>query len=224
MIESPAVIVESRPPLVLKSSFVPRHASKSYVKEQFLPSLPALTDQVDALPEGRERCARIQKLFPPSILFASQSPGLASLVIGKELERSRSSLSNRMRLVDPDASLRSTSSLSLASTLRSACSSPISPVLPASPTASPSAATFSSLRPVRPPPSRARRLPNARQPPRWERGEDAPWNPPTYLQQSRPGSQSHMLLESLPARPRAPAPAPSRWRVSAAPLLATALC
>ncbi len=71
---------------------------------------------------------------------------------------------------------------------------------------------------------RCRRLPNSLQPARWEKAEDAPWNPPTYLLQSRPGSQSHVLLESLPLRPlgsdRSP---PGRWRTSASPMIAAAL-
>jgi hypothetical protein len=222
MMKYPAINCSSRPPLVLKSSFVPRHASKSYVKEQFLPTLTTLTDQLFSLPDEHERCVRLQKVFSPPIQFASQTPGLVSLVLGKELrlqERAKSSLSNIEDPIDLDQTLRSTSSLSFASTINSRATSPGSPNRLGFLEATFSRESLASLRSSQ---SRRHRLPNALQPPRWERGEDAPWNPPTYLQQSRPGSQSHILLESLPIPVRAATR--RRWRTSAAPLVATALC
>ena len=143
-------------------------------------------------------------------------------------ERPNSSLSTFSNAMDHDLSLRSTSSLSsTAPSCASKCAtwsrprstSPSTPNGLANLTASFSQESLASLRSSQ---SRRRRLPNVLQPPRWERGEDAPWNPPTYLQQSRPGSQSHILLESLPVRTRAAAR--RRWRTSATPLVATALC
>ena len=41
-----------------------------------------------------------------------------------------------------------------------------------------------------------RREPNEQQRSRWLRREDAPWSPPTYIQQYTPGSHSHYELES----------------------------
>ncbi len=219
-----SVIYDSRPPLVQKSSFVPRHVSNSYAKEQFLPSLSKLTDQLYSLPGERERCAPIQKVLSPPIQFASRSPGLVSLALSnemrkQEMSRSRSSMSDAA-YSNYEPSIRSVSSLSIGSRSDSKFLNVgdgnnenfSSPSL-----AYTRATNCSRLR-------RQRRLPNAQQLPRWERGEDASWNPPTYVQQSRPGSQSHILLESLPIRPRTFQQKSSRWRTSAAPLVATALC
>jgi hypothetical protein len=41
-----------------------------------------------------------------------------------------------------------------------------------------------------------RRESNEKQRSRWFRNNDAPWSPPTYIQQYTPGSQSHFELES----------------------------
>jgi hypothetical protein len=217
-----SVIYESRPPLVQKSSFVPRHASNSYAKEQFFPSLSKLTDQLYSLPAERERCAPIQKVISPPIQFASRSPGLVSLVLSNEMRnqerwRSRSSMSDAANSSN-EQSLRSVSSLSFASR-----NDPIYPDgLNTSFSQASLAVTHSTARSSRF--RRQQRLSNAQQLPRWERGEDAPWNPPTYVQQSRPGSQSHILLESLPIRPRTIQQPRGRWRTSAVPLVAMALC
>jgi hypothetical protein len=220
-----SVFYESRPPLVQKSSFVPRHASNSYAKEQFFPSLSKLTDQFYSLPGERERCAPIQKVISPPIQFASRHPGLVSLVLSTEMRkressRSRSSMSNTAHS-SHEPSVRSVSSLSTVSKSDSmyldAGASLNGSFSPSSPAYKNSATHSSRFR-------RQRRLPNVQQLPRWERGEDASWNPPTYVQQSRPGSQSHILLESLPIRPRTIQQTSRSWRTSAVPLVAMALC
>jgi hypothetical protein len=222
-----SVIYESRPPLVQKSSFVPRHASNSYAKEQFFPSLSRLTDQLYSLPGERELCAPIQKVISPPIQFASRYPGLISHVLSNEMRkqdklRSRSSMSyGTSTHSSQEAGIRSVSSLSTVSKSDSMYLDPDSSLNTIF--SQPSFAfTHSTTRSSQL--RRQRRLPNVQQLPRWERGEDASWNPPTYVQQSRPGSQSHILLESLPIRPRTLQQTRSRWRTSAVPLVAMALC